>query len=42
MVKISVGFFLLRIATVSFYRKTIQAVMAFMAFYTLGCFLVRL
>lgn len=40
VVKLSVGFFLLRIATTSFYRRTIQAIMYFMGFYTLGCFFV--
>ncbi|OAG06881.1 uncharacterized protein CC84DRAFT_630037 [Paraphaeosphaeria sporulosa] len=38
IVKLSVGFFLLRIATIPFYRHTIQGIMAFMAFYTTGCF----
>ncbi|KAL5411474.1 hypothetical protein PMIN03_004804 [Paraphaeosphaeria minitans] len=39
IVKQSVGFFLLRIATIPFYRHSIQGIMAFMAVYTIGCFL---
>ncbi|KAL1612709.1 hypothetical protein SLS60_000938 [Paraconiothyrium brasiliense] len=39
-VKQSVGFFLLRIAIVPFYRRSIQGIMAFMAFYTTGCFFI--
>ncbi|KAF2440767.1 hypothetical protein P171DRAFT_325708, partial [Karstenula rhodostoma CBS 690.94] len=38
VVKMSVGFFLLRIAIIPFYRHTIQGIMGFMAFYTTGCF----
>ncbi|KAL6710095.1 hypothetical protein ACN47E_009886 [Coniothyrium glycines] len=39
LVKISVGFFLLRIAVQPFYRRLIIGIMAFMAIYTCGCFL---
>lgn len=38
LVKISVGFFLLRIAVRPLYRRIIIGIMAFMAFYTTGCF----
>ncbi|KAF1975454.1 hypothetical protein BU23DRAFT_458233 [Bimuria novae-zelandiae CBS 107.79] len=38
VVKLSVGFFLLRIAILPLYRRAIQGIMAFMGFYTLGCF----
>ncbi|KAF1940907.1 hypothetical protein EJ02DRAFT_378708 [Clathrospora elynae] len=38
LVKISVGFFLLRIAVKPFYKRLIGGIMAFMAFYTCGCF----
>ncbi|KAJ4309930.1 hypothetical protein N0V94_008699 [Neodidymelliopsis sp. IMI 364377] len=38
LVKISVGFFLLRVAVAKFYRHTIIGIMAFMGFYTIGCF----
>ncbi|KZM28652.1 uncharacterized protein EKO05_0010129 [Ascochyta rabiei] len=38
LVKLSVGFFLLRIAVTRVYRRIIIGVMAFMAFYTIGCF----
>lgn len=40
VVKMSVGFFLLRIATTPFYRRTIQSIMVFMAVYTTVCFFV--
>ncbi|ORY08687.1 hypothetical protein BCR34DRAFT_488389 [Clohesyomyces aquaticus] len=39
VVKISIGFFLLRIAIHAFYRRVIIGIMAFIAFYTTGCFL---
>ncbi|KAF2109161.1 hypothetical protein BDV96DRAFT_652019 [Lophiotrema nucula] len=39
LVKISIGFFLLRLAVTPFYRRTIIFIMGFMAFYTTGCFL---
>ncbi|KAH9877338.1 hypothetical protein IAQ61_002703 [Plenodomus lingam] len=38
LVKISVGFFLLRIAVQHFYRKLITGIMVFMVIYTIGCF----
>ncbi|KAF2752064.1 hypothetical protein M011DRAFT_15101 [Sporormia fimetaria CBS 119925] len=38
LVKISIGFFLLRVAVQKFYRRLIIGVISFMAFYTLGCF----
>ncbi|KAH9871791.1 hypothetical protein J1614_006048 [Plenodomus biglobosus] len=38
LVKISVGFFLLRIAVRLFYRRLIVGIMIFMAVYTIGCF----
>ncbi|KAF2708626.1 hypothetical protein K504DRAFT_380309 [Pleomassaria siparia CBS 279.74] len=38
-VKQSVGLFLLRIAATPFYRRLIISVMAFMAIYTIGCFM---
>ncbi|KAH6638847.1 hypothetical protein C7974DRAFT_304331 [Boeremia exigua] len=38
LVKISVGFFLLRIAVHTFYRRIIIGIMVFMGFYTTGCF----
>jgi hypothetical protein len=38
LVKISVGLFLLRIAVRPLYRRIIIGIMAFMAFYTTGCF----
>ncbi|KAH7069315.1 hypothetical protein FB567DRAFT_565051 [Paraphoma chrysanthemicola] len=38
LVKLSVGFFLLRIAVKPFYKRLIISIMAFMAFYTTGCF----
>lgn len=38
LVKISVGFFLLRIAVRPIYRHIIIGIMAFMGFYTIGCF----
>ncbi|OAL07692.1 hypothetical protein IQ06DRAFT_342404 [Phaeosphaeriaceae sp. SRC1lsM3a] len=38
LAKISVGFFLLRIAVQPFYRRLIIGIMAFMSFYTIGCF----
>ncbi|KAJ4293126.1 hypothetical protein N0V90_008408 [Kalmusia sp. IMI 367209] len=38
VVKLSVGFFLLRIAIVPLYRRIIQGIMIFMAFYTTACF----
>ncbi|KAF2197866.1 hypothetical protein GQ43DRAFT_494825 [Delitschia confertaspora ATCC 74209] len=37
--KLSIGCFLLRIASTPFYRRTIIGVMAFMALYTFACFL---
>lgn len=40
VIKLSVGFFLLRIAIITFYRRITIAVMCFMGFYTVGCFLV--
>lgn len=40
VVKLSVGFFLLRIATIQIYRRLIQGIMMLMAFYTTGCFFV--
>lgn len=41
-VKLSVGATLFRIATTKFYRHLILSVMAFMLFYTIGCFFVSL
>lgn len=38
MVKISVGFFLLRIAAQPLYRHIIISIMVFMGVYTTGCF----
>ncbi|KAJ4983126.1 integral membrane family protein [Stagonosporopsis vannaccii] len=38
LVKISVGFFLLRIAVHSAYRRLIIGIMLFMGIYTIGCF----
>ncbi|KAF2852350.1 hypothetical protein T440DRAFT_526926 [Plenodomus tracheiphilus IPT5] len=38
LVKISVGFFLLRIAVQAFYRRAIISIMIFMGVYTIGCF----
>lgn len=38
LVKISVGFFLLRIAVHSVYRRLIIGIMLFMGIYTIGCF----
>lgn len=38
LVKISIGFFLLRVAVASVYRRIIIGIMAFMGFYTVGCF----
>ncbi|XPT00395.1 hypothetical protein M3J09_009548 [Ascochyta lentis] len=38
LVKISVGFFLLRIAVRPIYRRVVIGVMAFMGFYTISCF----
>lgn len=40
IVKMSVGFALLRIAVDRAWRITIQSIMGFMLFYTFGCFLV--
>lgn len=42
IVKMSVGFALLRIAVDKGWRITIQSIMGFMMFYTFGCFLVGL
>jgi len=42
IVKISVGFSLLRIASQKSYRLAISSIMGFMLFYTFGCFLVSL
>lgn len=39
LVKLSIGFFLLRVAVTPFYRRAIIGVMVFMAVYTFGCFL---
>ncbi|KAF2124902.1 hypothetical protein P153DRAFT_425966 [Dothidotthia symphoricarpi CBS 119687] len=39
LVKISVGFFLLRIAVATVYRRIIISTMVFMGVYTVGCFL---
>ncbi|KAF2691728.1 hypothetical protein K458DRAFT_286821 [Lentithecium fluviatile CBS 122367] len=39
LVKESIGFFLLRIATLPFYRKTIISIMVFMGAYTVACFI---
>lgn len=41
-VKMSVGFFLLRIAPSKFYRRLLQGTMAFLMAYTLVCFLTLL
>ncbi|KAF2192261.1 hypothetical protein K469DRAFT_553143 [Zopfia rhizophila CBS 207.26] len=41
-VKLSIGFFLLRVAVTPFYRRTIISVMVFMALYTTACFLTIL
>ncbi|KAB2110258.1 hypothetical protein AG0111_0g1264 [Alternaria gaisen] len=41
-VKISVGFFLLRIAVGKFYKRLISGIMAFMGAYTVGCVLTVL
>ncbi|PVI03374.1 hypothetical protein DM02DRAFT_612305 [Periconia macrospinosa] len=38
VVKESIGFFLLRIAVTKVYKRIISGIMAFMAFYTIGCF----
>ncbi|QRC98512.1 hypothetical protein JI435_045660 [Parastagonospora nodorum SN15] len=38
LTKLSVGFFLLRIAVQPFYKKLIIGIMCFMSFYTIGCF----
>lgn len=38
LVKISVGFFLLRVAVAAVYRRIIIGIMIFMGFYTIGCF----
>lgn len=38
LAKVSIGFFLLRIATTPFFRRLIIGIMLFMGFYTLGCF----
>ncbi|KAL5113697.1 hypothetical protein ACEQ8H_008426 [Pleosporales sp. CAS-2024a] len=38
LAKLSVGFFLLRIAVQPLYRKVIIGIMCFMTFYTTGCF----
>lgn len=40
LAKESIGFFLLRIASTTFYRRLIMGIMIFMGFYTLGCFFV--
>jgi len=42
LVKISVGFFLLRIAVSKFYRRLIISIMVFMGVYTFGCFMTIL
>ena len=42
IVKLAVGFSLLRIATEKFYRILIISIMTFMGLYTLACFLVSL
>ncbi|KAM0385824.1 hypothetical protein ACHAPY_000370 [Fusarium culmorum] len=41
VVKLSVGFALLRIASTKFYRWLICGIMIFMSIYTIGCFFVR-
>lgn len=38
IVKISIGFFLLRVAATPFFRRAIQSVMVFMGIYTVACF----
>jgi hypothetical protein len=40
IVKLSIGFSLLRIASTRYWKIAIWSVMGFMAFYTLGCFFV--
>jgi hypothetical protein len=40
LVKLAIGFFLLRVAVVTIYRRIIIGVMTFMTLYTLACFLV--
>ena len=42
VVKLAVGSSLLRIASTKFYKALILSIMGFMAFYTIGCFFVRL
>lgn len=39
LVKLAIGFFLLRIAVQKFYRRIIIGIMVFMSVYTCGCFL---
>lgn len=38
LVKVSVGFFLLRVAVAAIYRRIIIGIMTFMSLYTVGCF----
>ncbi|OCK79704.1 hypothetical protein K432DRAFT_59635 [Lepidopterella palustris CBS 459.81] len=38
MVKVSIGFFLLRVAATAFFRRVIISIMVFMTIYTLVCF----